>query len=179
MKHLFVATLLILATSATAFSQRFAYVNTDYILSNIPDFNDAQKKIDDLAAGWKDDGSKKQKEIDDLYKAYQNEQYLLTEDQKKAKVKEIEDKEKALKDFQNSKFGYQGDLFKKRQELIKPIQDKVYAEIEKMAKDRGYDFIFDKANSTTVLYADIKNDKSDDILKALGYTPQQKSSTNK
>ena len=177
MKNILITAFLLCAT-ASAFGQRFAYVNTDYILSNIPEFNDAQKELDKMAADWKDDAAKKQKEIDDLYKAYQNEQYLLTEDQKKTKIQEIENKEKELKDFQQDKFGYQGALYKKRQELVKPVQDKVYSAIEKMAEERNYDFVFDKANSTTVLYANIKNDQSDYILKSLGYTPKTGTNSN-
>lgn len=154
-------------------AQRFAYVNTEYILNNIPEYADAQKQIDQLSNDWKAEVDRRQKEIDDLYKAFQNEQYLLTEDQKQARIKEIEDKESALKDYQKQKFGYDGELYKKREELVKPIQDKVYAAIQKLAQDRGYDFIFDKASGTTILYADDKNDRSDDILRAMGYTPQQ------
>ena len=91
----------------------------------------------------------------------------------KTKVGEIEAKEKAIKDYQKTKFGYEGELFQKRQELVKPIQDKVYEAIEKYAKERGFDFIFDKSSSTTLLYANAENDKSDDIIKKLGYTPQK------
>ena len=112
-------------------------------------------------------------EIDDLYRNFQNEQYLLTEEQKKTKVAEIEGREKAIKEYQKLKFGYEGELFVKRQELVKPIQDKVYEAIEKFAKERGYDFIFDKSSSTTLLYSNAENDKSDDIIKKLGYTPQK------
>ena len=174
MKKIIVLTSLIFCATFATFAQRFAYVNTEYILGNIPEYNDAQKQIDKLVQDWKAEAEKRQKEIDDAYKSYQNEQYLLTEDQKKTKMQAIEQKEKDLKQFQQDKFGYQGELFQKRQELIKPIQDKVYDAIQKMATERNYDFVFDKASSTAILYADIKNDKSDDILKAMGYTPQQK-----
>lgn len=157
--------------STAIFAQRYAYVNTDYILKNIPEFNEAQKQIDLISEEWRSEITKKQKEIDELYKAFQNEQYLLTEEQKKNKIQEIENKEKALKDYQKEKFGFEGALYQKRQELIKPIQDKVYDAVEKLAKDRGYDFIFDKSGSTVILFADSKNDRSDDILRTLGYTP--------
>lgn len=167
--------ILIFCLSLTTFSfaQRYAYVNTDYILKNMPEFTEAQKKIDKMSEEWKTEVEKKQKEIDDSYRTFQNEQYLMTEDQKKTKIQEIENKEKALKEFQKQKFGYEGELFQKRQELIKPIQDKVYDAIEKLAKERGYDFVFDKANSTTILFADTKNDRSDDILRNLGIVPGQ------
>ncbi|HET8962300.1 MAG TPA: OmpH family outer membrane protein [Chitinophagales bacterium] len=170
-------TTIVLFTFFTAFSQRFAYVNTEYILSNMSEFSDAQKKIDKFSEDWKAEITRQQKDIDDTYRAFQNEQYLLTEDSKKARIQEIENKERALKDYQKEKFGYEGELFQKREELIKPIQDKVYTAIEKLAKDRGYDFIFDKANSTTILFADTKNDRSDDVLRSMGITPGQ--NTNK
>lgn len=173
MKKSLIIAMVIIATALTADAQRFAYVNTDYILKNIPEYKAAQDQIDKITTEWRAEVDKKQKEIDDLYRNFQNEQYLLTEEQKKTKVGEIEAKEKAIKDYQKTKFGYEGELFQKRQELVKPIQDKVYEAIEKFAKERGYDFIFDKSSSTTLLYANAENDKSDDIIKKLGYTPQK------
>ena len=173
MKKSLIIAIVIIATALTADAQRFAYVNTDYILKNIPEYKAAQDQIDKITTEWRAEVDKKQKEIDDLYRNFQNEQYLLTEEQKKTKVGEIEAKEKAIKDYQKTKFGYEGELFQKRQELVKPIQDKVYEAIEKYAKERGFDFIFDKSSSTTLLYANAENDKSDDIIKKLGYTPQK------
>ncbi|MBK7107960.1 MAG: OmpH family outer membrane protein [Chitinophagales bacterium] len=170
-------TTIVLFTVFTAFSQRFAYVNTEYILSNMAEFSDAQKKVDTFSEDWRAEIARQQKDIDDTYRAFQNEQYLLTEEVKKSRIQEIENKERALKEYQKVKFGYEGELFQKREELIKPIQDKVYTAIEKLAKERGYDFIFDKANSTTILFADTKNDRSDDVLRSMGITPGQ--NTNK
>lgn len=177
MKKIILISFLVIAAAVSADAQRFAYVNTDYILDNIPEYKTAQEQIDKLSADWKADIEKKQKEIDELYRIFQNEQYLLTEDQKKTKIAEIEAKEKALKEYQREKFGYEGELFRKRQELIKPIQDKVYEAIEKYAKERGYDFVFDKSSGTTILFANPENDKSEEILKRMGYTPQQKANS--
>ena len=173
MKKSLIIAIVIIATAVTANAQRFAYVNTDYILKNIPEYKAAQEQIDKITTEWRAEVDKRQKEIDDLYRNFQNEQYLLTEEQKKTKVAEIEGREKAIKEYQKLKFGYEGELFVKRQELVKPNQDKVYEAIEKFAKERGYDFIFDKSSSTTLLYANAENDKSDDIIKKLGYTPQK------
>ena len=173
MKKSLIIAIVIIATAVTANAQRFAYVNTDYILKNIPEYKAAQEQIDKITTEWRAEVDKRQKEIDDLYRNFQNEQYLLTEEQKRTKVAEIEGREKAIKEYQKLKFGYEGELFVKRQELVKPIQDKVYEAIEKFAKERGYDFIFDKSSSTTLLYANAENDKSDDIIKKLGYTPQK------
>ncbi|HNV97770.1 MAG TPA: OmpH family outer membrane protein [Chitinophagales bacterium] len=171
MKKMLLIATIIMGATLTAQAQRFAYVNTDYILDNIPEYKKAQEDIDKLTQEWRTEVEKKQKEVDEMYRNFQNEQYLLTEDQKKAKIGEIEAKEKAIKDFQKAKFGYEGELFQKRQELVKPIQDKVFEAIEKYARERGYDFIFDKSSSTTLLYANPENDKSDEIIKKLGYTP--------
>ncbi len=179
MKKIFTAAMLIIATTLVSHAQRFAYVNTDYILSNIPEYAKAQEQIEKLTTEWRGDVDKKQKEIDELYRNFQNEQYLLTEEQKKTKIAEIEGKEKALKEYQKSKFGYDGELFQQRQQLVKPIQDKVYEAIEKFAKERGYDFIFDKSSNTTLLFAAPENDKSDDIIKKMGYTPTVKTNTTK
>jgi outer membrane protein len=173
MKTIIFASILTLIAALPSQAQRFAYVDSEYILKNIPDYEGAQKELDGIAELWKQEISKKQQEIDKLYRDFQNEQYLLTEEQKQQRIEEIENKERALKDYQKSKFGYEGELFRKRQELIKPIQDQVYTEIEKFAKGRSYEFIFDKASSTTILYANSKNDKSDDILRNLGHTPKK------
>jgi outer membrane protein len=156
--------------STTVSAQRFAYVDTDYILSNIPEYESAQTSLDGIADTWKQEIGKRQQEIEKAYRKFQDEQYLLTEEQKEQRIASIESKERDLKDYQKQKFGYEGELFRKRQELIKPIQDKVFNAIEEFAKARAYEFIFDKASSTTILYANSKNDRSDDILKKLGYS---------
>ncbi len=158
----------------TANAQRFAYVDSDYILGNVPEYTDAQKQLDDISKNWQKEIENKFKEIDQLYKNYQQEQVLYTEDMKKQKQKEIEDKEKAAKDLQKKRFGYEGDLFQKRQELVKPIQDKMYDAIQKVANTKGLDVVFDKSSSTTMLYSNTKLDISDDVIKQLGYTPKQK-----
>ena len=160
-------------TFSTGFAQRFAYVNTDYILEKIPAYNDAQKQLDEIAGNWQKEIEAKYKEIDEMYKAYQAEQVLLTEEMKMERQRKIENKEKEVKAYQKRKFGYEGDLFKKRQELIKPIQDDIYDEIQKMAKAKSFDFVFDKANGPTMLFANSKYDLSDKILQELGVAEVQ------
>lgn len=154
----------------SAYSQRFVFVDTDYILEQIPEYQQAQKKLDDMAEGWRQEIDNRYKEIDELYKAYQAEQVLLPEETKIQRQKQIEAKEKAVKDYQKEKFGYQGALFQQKQELIKPIQDKIYNEIQKMAQEKSYDFVFDKAGGLNMLFANSRYDKSQDIVEALGYT---------
>jgi outer membrane protein len=174
MKKISIILAFIALIAFTANAQRFAYVDSDYILSNIPEYAEAQKQLDEISKNWQKEIENKFKEIDQLYKNYQQEQVLFTEDMKKQKQKEIEDKEKAAKELQKKRFGYEGDLFQKRQELVKPIQDKMYEAIQKVATTKGFDVIFDKSSSTTMLYSNNKLDVSDDVIKQLGYTPKQK-----
>jgi len=169
-----------MVTMAVSLAQKVGFVDTDYILKSIPEYTDAQKRLDEIAAGWQKDIDSKYGEIDKLYKSYQAEQVLLTDEMKQQRQKDIEEKEKAAKDLQKQKFGYQGELFQKRQELIQPVQDKVYDAIQKIATSKAYDFVLDKSSGSVVLYANSKNNISDEVLKALGYTPKvQKPADNK
>lgn len=151
-----------------AFSQKYAIIDTRYILDKMPDYKTAQKQLDDIAAGWQKDIDAQQTVLDNMYKAFEAEQVMLSEDLKKKREDQLFNKEKALRDLQRKRFGFEGDLFKKRQELIKPIQDKVYNAVQKMAVQRGYDFVLDKSEGITIIFADPKLDKSEDILKDLG-----------
>lgn len=161
-----------LLMSIGTFAQKFAYVDMDYILGKMPQYAEAQKQLDKIAEGWQKEVEAKMKSVDDMYKQFQAEQVLMTEPMKQQKIKEIEAKEKEVKEFQKNKFGPSGELFKKRQELIKPIQDKIYEEIQKYALAKTLDFIFDRSSGPTMLYAGEKYNKSDDILSALGITPK-------
>jgi outer membrane protein len=114
------------------------------------------------------------KQVDDAYKQFQAEQVLMTDQMKAQKIKEIEQKERDVKEFQKTKFGPGGDLFKKRQELVKPTQDKIYDEMKKYAEAKGYDIIFDKSSGPMMLYASERLNKSDDILSALGISKTTK-----
>jgi outer membrane protein len=149
-------------------AQRYAVIDTKYILDKMPDYKQAQKQLDDIAAGWQRDIDKVQADLDRMYKDFDAEQVMLSDDLKKKRQDQLYIKEKGLRDMQRKYFGYDGDLLKKRQELIKPIQDKVYNAVQKMAADRGYDFILDKSEGITVIFADPKLDKSEDVLKELG-----------
>ncbi|MBP6976840.1 MAG: OmpH family outer membrane protein [Bacteroidales bacterium] len=164
------ATALILCTAFTGLAQKYAFVDTEYILKNIPEYNDAQSLLDDMAAEWQKEIEDKYTEIDQLYKSYQAEVVLLPEEMKKKREDEIIKKEQAVKELQRQRFGKDGDLFKKRQELIKPIQEKIYNAIEEMAVQQNYAIIFDKAGSLSMLYANEKYDLSDDVLTKLGYS---------
>lgn len=149
-------------------AQRVIYVDTEYILSKIPAYQEAVKKLDAYSAKWQKEVEASFQKVENKYKAYQNEKVLLSDEMKKQREQEIIDLEKTAKSLKKKYFGVNGDLFKKRQELIKPIQDNIYEAIKQMATEGNYASVID-AVSGKVLYLDLKYDKSDDILKKLGY----------
>jgi outer membrane protein len=165
------ATCFLFLNNNITFAQKFAYVNSEYILDNISEYKAAQQKLDDVSLQWQKEIEAKYSEIDKLYKSFQAEQILLTEDMKKKRESEIISKEKEVKEYQKSKFGFEGELFKKKQELVKPIQDKVYAAVKNLAENGSYAAIFDKSSDLIMLYTNPKYDKSDDVLLAMGYKP--------
>ena len=166
-KNLIVACCLLLAGFAVQ-AQKYAVIDTRYILDKMPDYTQAQKQLDGIAAGWQKDIDSKQASLDKMYKDYEAEQVMLSDDLKKKREDQLFVKEKELRDLQRQRFGFEGDLFKKRQELIKPIQDKVYNAVQKISTARGYDFVLDKSEGITIIFADPKLDKSEDVLKELG-----------
>ena len=168
-----------LSSQNELFAQRFAYVDTEYILDMLPEYRSAQKQLDAIAETWQKDIESKRTEIDKLIKDYQAEQILLTEELKKKKETEIKQKEIELKEFTNKKFGYEGELFSKRQELIKPIQDKVFNACQKIAKQSALDFIFAKSAEMIMMYSNAKYDKSDEVLSELGVIVTKNSKTGK
>lgn len=154
--------------ATASYAQKYAIIDTKYILDKLPQYKTAQKQLDDIANGWKKEIDGKQEELDKMYKAYDAEQVMLSDELKKKREDQLFQKEKEVRDLQRQRFGYEGDLFKKRQELIQPIQNKVYNAVQKIAVQRGYDFILDKSEGITVIFADPKLEKSDDVLKELG-----------
>jgi len=168
MKKILLAVCSLLLVAVTAQAQKYAIIDTRYILDKMPDYKQAQKQLDDVAADWQKDIDSKQADLDKMYKDYEAEQVMLSDDLKKKREDQLFQKEKDLRDLQRKRFGFEGDLFKKRQELIKPIQDKVYNAVQKMAVQRGYDFVLDKSEGITIIFADPKLDKSEDVLKDLG-----------
>lgn len=171
MKKLVLIFTIVLAGFAATAQQaaKFGYVDTDYILSQIPEYKAAQTELDKTSIQWQKEIEAKYTEIDKLYKAYQADAVLLTDDMKKKRENEIINKEKEAKDLQKQRFGVDGELFKKRVELVKPIQDKVYNAIKTVAEKNGLGFVLDKAGQVSILYANSKYDKSDDVLTLLGY----------
>lgn len=168
MKKIIVLLAIILTASIAVKAQRYCIIDSRYILEKIPDYKNAQAFLDDQSKKWQTEIDAKMQEVDNLYRTYQAERAMLSDDVRKKKEEEITQKEKSAKDLQKQRFGYEGDLFKKRQELVKPVQDRVYNAVQKMAQSRGFDMVLDKAGGVTMFYADPKLDRSDDVLKLLG-----------
>ncbi len=163
-----VLSLAILVLSVAAFAQRYAVIDSKYILEKLPEYKEAQTRLDDFSRLWQQELDQKQATVTKMFKDYDAEQVMLPDNLKKKREDEIYNKEKELRDLQRKRFGFEGDLFKKRAELIKPIQDRVYNAVQKLAVDKQYDFILDKSEGITVIFADPKLDKSEDVLKNLG-----------
>ena len=147
---------LLLAAMPAVAQQKFACVNTDYVLRSVPDYANAQKRLDKYAADWAKELADKQAEIEVLRAEYEQESYLLPENLKKRRQDELKTKEQELRALQQQRFGAGGDLDKKRAELLKPVQDRVYAAIERIAQEKNYAFVFDKAGSPAVLFSNKK-----------------------
>lgn len=171
MKKFFLTTVVILFATAASFAQRFAYVDSDYILKHIPEYTSAQKQLDALSQQWQKEVDARFAAIEKLYSAYQADQVLLTDEMRKRRENEIVEKEKAAKEFQRVKFGFEGDLFQQRTKLIKPIQDRVAKAVQAVADAQQLDMIFDKNSEITLLYASTRLDKSNDVITRLGYKP--------
>lgn len=153
-------------------AQKFAYIDTEYILKNIPEYKEAQKQLDALSKQWQEQIDRKYEDIEKMYQDYEAEEILLTESMKNKRREEILEREEEARKFKQEKFGVDGELFKKRKELIKPIQEKIYKAVQETANIGRYSIIFDKASrGLTMVYTNPKYDKSDDILRRMGYKP--------
>ncbi len=169
MKRIYGILAIALFTATTTFAQKFAFVDTEYILSNIPSYKASQNQLDEISKEWQQEIENKYTEIEKMYKDYQAERVLLTEEMRKKREDEIINKEREVKELQNNYFGQKGALYKKREELVKPIQDEVYNAVKDLATEGGYAVIFDSASGPTMLYSNPRYDVSDEILEKLGY----------
>jgi outer membrane protein len=154
---------------------KFAFVDTKYILENMPEYADAQEALNTASQDWQTEIEERYESIERMYRAYQAEAVLLTEEMRQKREEEIVRKENEAKNLQKQRFGVEGDLFKKRQELIAPIQEQIFTAIRDYANERGYEAIFDKSGEAGVLYANPKYDKSDNVLRKMGIRPDSKS----
>jgi outer membrane protein len=171
MKKIFLTVIVMMIGAMGAFAQRFAFVDSDYILKHIPEYASSQKQLAALSEQFQRDVDNRFQEIDRLYKAYQADQVLMTADMKKRREAEIVEKEKAAKDFQRSKFGPEGELSARSGTLIKPIQDRVSKAIQAVAEGENLDMIFDKNSEVLMLYANPRYNKSDAVITKLGLKP--------
>ncbi|MEY2594808.1 MAG: hypothetical protein RI965_80 [Bacteroidota bacterium] len=167
MKKITILLIAIFVLTASSYAQRYAIIDTRYILSKLSEYSDAQKKLDAFSLQWQKEIDDKQALLDQMYRNYEAEKVMLSEELLKKREDDLFNKEKEVRDLQKRRFGFEGDLFKKRQELVKPIQDKVYNAVQKLAVARQYDLILDKSEGITVIFADPKLDRSDDVLKEL------------
>ena len=166
-KTLLIACCFLMAAIITN-AQRYAVIDSKYILEKLPEYKESQSKLDAFSIQWQQEIDKKQADLDKMYKDYDAEQIMLPDDLKKKREDELFNREKEVRKIKKRRFGFEGDLFKKRQELIKPIQDRVYAAIQKLAVEKSFDFILGKSEGITVIFADPKLDRSDDVLRFLG-----------
>lgn len=172
MKKIFLGFVLTLTFSFAAIAQKSAYVDSEYILKHIPDYKSSLTQIEGLSKQYQKEVDDSFKEIDAMYKAYQADQVLLTDEMRKRRENEIIDKEKKAKELQRQKFGPEGDLFQTRSKLLKPIQEKVTSTIAEVAKSKYIDFVFDKSSeSTMMIYSNANYDISNDVILKLGYKP--------
>lgn len=175
MKKIVLILSLLVASGINSFAQKWAYIDTEYILSQMPEYKSAQDQLDAASQQWQKEIESKYAEIDKLYKTFQAEQVLLSDDMKRRREEDIIQKEKEAKELQKAKFGTDGELFKKRIELIKPLQDKIYNAVKDIATVGTYAVIFDKSSDLTMIYSNPKFDKSDEVLEKMGYKKKLKS----
>lgn len=169
MKKLIIALAFISAMAFGASAQKFALVDMDYILRNVPGYEMANEQLNQVSQRWEREVTELSKEAETMYKNYQSEMVFLTDDQKKAREEEIVAKEKQVTDLRYKYFGPEGELFKKRQSLMKPIQEDVYNAVKAVSEEKGYQVIFDRASSQSIVFASPKIDVSNDVLAKLGY----------
>jgi outer membrane protein len=171
MKKVILLLFLTFTAFTSTFAQRFAFVDSDYILKHMPEYAAAQKQLAALSDQWQKEVDNRSQELERLYKSYEADQVLMTADMKKRREAEISDKEKAVKDFQRQKFGPDGELSKKSTSLIKPIQERLTKAIQSVAESDDLDMIFDKNSEVIMLYANPRYDKSADVITKLGLKP--------
>ena len=162
----------VMAANAQIGGQKIVYVDSEYIMENIPEYGDAQEELESMSVKWQNEVKAIYDKVSEMYSKYQTEMVLLSEDQKHASEQEIINKEQEAKNLQMQYFGSEGQLYQKRTELVQPIQEKIYTAMNELAQQKNYAFIFDLASGTSVLWASDKNDISDDVLDQLGNVMQ-------
>ena len=174
MKNVLFILIAVLGLASSATAQRYCYVDTQYILDNIPEYAGAQLEIDRLSVEWQNEIEAKFARVEKKYRDYQVEEILLPAEIKKQREKEIADLESSAKELQKRYFGIGGELFSKREELIQPIQDRIFKAIQEVSSEKKYAFVFDKANQSNLLFADPKYNISDLVLRKMGINVKKK-----
>ncbi len=170
MKKIFLTLAIAMVCAFGASAQKFALVDMDYILGSIPDYEMANEQLNQLSQRWQKEVEAVAKEAETMYKNYQKEMVFLTDDQKKQREDAIVAKEKSAAELRQKYFGPEGELYKKRQSLMKPIQENVYNAVKKVSEERGYQCIFDRASSADIIFASPRIDVSNEVLEKLGYS---------
>ena len=168
MRRIFLAALLVTATIGISNAQRIAIVDIEAVLQSMDTYQQAQNELDRIASEWRQEIDKEYDKIRAMYNKYQAEQVLLSDEARQQRQEEIMEMERQVREMQKSRFGAEGDLFKKRQNLIRPIQEEVYGAIEDYADERGYDFIFDKGGASGLIFSSEEFDKTDDVIRKVG-----------
>lgn len=168
MKKIILFSFLTILSVVYAHGQKFGYIDSEYIMSKLPEYSKAQKELNKASEGWQKDLEKMRVQVEELRKKYQAEEVLLTEEMKKERQDTIVAREKAMREFQKRIFGFEGMLFLKKQELVKPVQDKVFEAVEKVAKAKQLQIVFDKSGELVMIYTNPVHDYSDFVLEELG-----------
>lgn len=170
MKKIILLFTLFIAFAANGFSQKFALIDMEYILKNISSYETANQQLDAVSKKWQKEVEASQQEIQNMYKTYQSELVFLSADQKTKKENAIVEKEKAAQELKRKYFGPEGELFKRREALIKPIQDDIYSAVKEISDAKGYQLILDRASASSVIFASPRIDISNEVLAKLGYS---------
>ena len=169
MKRLFISLAIAFIAVAGASAQKFALIDMEYILKNIPSYEMANEQLNQISLRWQKEVEAKATEAQNLYKNYQSEMVFMTDEQKSAKEAEVVAKEKEATELRYKYFGPEGELYKKRQTLMQPIQEEVYNAVKKVSEERGYQCIFDRATSSNIIFASPRIDVSNEVLTKMGY----------
>ena len=170
MKKLFLALIAFVCAVGMASAQKFALVDMEYVLRNVPAYEMANEQLNQVSQRWEKEVTELAKEAETMYKNYQSDMVFLTDEQKKKREEEIVKKEDEVKELRYKYFGHEGELYKKRQSLMKPIQEDIYNAIKKVADEKGYQVIFDRASSQSIVFASPRIDVSNEVLEKLGYS---------
>lgn len=167
MKKIFLIAIVALCSFSVASAQKYCVIDSKVILEKVPEYTQAQKELDKISETWEKEVAERMQQVDQMYRSYQAERPMLSEQARQKKEDEIIAKEKEAKDLQKKYFGFEGELFKKRQTLVKPVQDKVYNAVQQYASSKGYDIVYDKAGGITIFYANPTLDKTEEIIKLI------------